>query len=505
MFRVDPIATYASARPESAAVVELESGRRWSFAQFSASIDRLAAWLVDELGPGSGARVGTLMKNSAEMLLLQHAAARAGAIFVPFNWRLTPAELAGLCADAEPALLFRDADLEAPSNAQRIMPGDVICELGTPNAQPTPSARRTFEQTTTLLYTSGTSGKPKGVMLSDANLFWGSLNFIYGYDLSPRSVALCDMPLFHTAGLHGITRSTLQAGGCVLISRGFDPPTTLARLSDPALGVTHYMCVPQMATRLWNEPGFAPEELRRLVAWAIGGAPNPQAQVERFVDAGIPMSDGFGMSETCSNFGMPAHDLTQIRKKAGSCGLPFMALEAKVVDDNGLSLIDGQTGELWVRGPCVTQGYWNQPEATAKAFRDGWFCTGDAARRDADGYYYIVDRRKDMYISGGENVYPAEIEAVVAELPSVAECAVIGIPDAHWGEVGRAYIVPAPEHEDGHTVSADEVMRHCERRLARFKLPKSVIITDTLPRTASGKVQKHLLRQIASEEQGAKL
>jgi fatty-acyl-CoA synthase len=336
-------------------------------------------------------------------------------------------------------------------------------------------------------------------MLSDTNLFWGSLNFGYGYALSPHSVALCDMPLFHTAGLHGIARSTLQAGGCVLVSRGFDPPTTLARLTDPALGVTHYMCVPQMAARLWNEPGFAAEKLHKLEAWALGGAPNPKAQVERFVDAGIRMSDGFGMSETCSNFGMPAHDLALVRRKAGSCGLPFMALEAKIVDPEGRDVPDGQTGELCVRGPCVSRGYWNQPELSEKAFRGGWFCTGDAALRDLDGFYYIVDRRKDMYISGGENVYPAEVEAVVAELAAVAECAVIGVPDAQWGEVGRAYVVPAP----GQNITAEHVMRHCAERLAKFKLPKTIVVTDVLPRTASGKVQKHVLKVRASEEREA--
>jgi len=491
MFRVDPIATHACAHPEGVALIELESGRRWTFAQLSSSVDRLAAWLVDVLGPGSGARIGTLMKNSPEMLMLQLAAARAGAIFVPLNWRLATAELAALCADAGLSLLFHDADLRPPSLEGRIMLGSELSELGAAGDRPARSARRTWDQTTTLLYTSGTSGKPKGVMLSDANLFWGSLNFIGGYDLSYRSVALCDMPLFHTAGLHGITRSTLHAGGCVLISRGFDPATTLRRLSDPALGITHYMCVPQMAARLWNEPGFAPEQLGKLVAWAIGGAPNPQAQVERFVDAGICMSDGFGMSETCSNFGMPIYDLARIRDKAGSCGLPFMALEAKVVDDAGRELADGETGELWVRGPSVSIGYWNQPEQTREAWREGgWFCTGDAARRDADGYYYIVDRRKDMYISGGENVYPAEVEAILAELADVAECAVIGVPDLRWGEVGRAYIVPVP----GRCVTAEQIMMHCEHRLARFKLPRSVIVTDVLPRTASGKVQKHLLR-----------
>jgi fatty-acyl-CoA synthase len=304
------------------------------------------------------------------------------------------------------------------------------------------------------------------------------------------------MPLFHTAGLYAATRVPIQAGGCVLISRGFDPEQTLSRLADPALGITHYFSVPQMAARLWNQPGFKPEMLHGLVGWAIGGAPNPKAQTERFVNAGIKITEGFGMSETGSNFGMPTHDSALLKRKAGSCGLPFMTVEAKIVDDEGKELPNGHTGELWLRGPCITSGYWNQPETTAKAFSDDWFMTGDAAVKDADGFYYIADRKKDMYISGGENVYPAEIEAAICELAYVAECAVVGVPDAQWGEVGRVYVVPVP----GRAITAEEVISHCARRLAKFKIPKSAVITDSLPRTASGKLQKHLLKSRALGE-----
>jgi fatty-acyl-CoA synthase len=193
---------------------------------------------------------------------------------------------------------------------------------------------------------------------------------------------------------------------------------------------------------------------------------------------------------------MPTHDIELLCNKAGSCGVPFMTVEPKIVDDEGHEVPAGTVGELWLRGPCITSGYWNQPETTAKAFRDGWFVTGDAALRDEDGFYYIVDRRKDMYISGGENVYPAEVEAAIAELTEVAECAVVGIPDARWGEVGRVYVVPLP----GRAITADALLAHCAGRLAKFKVPRTAVITDSLPRTSSGKVQKHLLRKRAIEE-----
>jgi fatty-acyl-CoA synthase len=251
-----------------------------------------------------------------------------------------------------------------------------------------------------------------------------------------------------------------------------------------------------MAATLWNQPGFKPESLRTLVGWAIGGAPNPKAQTERFTAAGIRITEGFGMTETGSNFGMPTHDPALLLTKAGSCGLPFLTVEARIVDEDGNDVPHGERGELWVRGPSVTAGYWNQPEITAKAFHDGWFMTGDAAMQDSDGFFYIVDRKKDMFISGGENVYPAEVEAAIAELAEVGECAVVGVPDERWGEVGRVYVIPVA----GRSIDAATILAHCDKRLARFKVPKTAVVTNSIPRTASGKVQKHVLRAQAIKE-----
>jgi fatty-acyl-CoA synthase len=494
--RFDPVASYALSNPAGQAVVDLESERRWNYAELNASVDRLAAWLVSEFGPNSEVRVATLTRNCAEMLILQIAGTRAGTIFVPFNWRLAPAELAALAADASPEIVFHDPEFAPPSKVKRALPVADMLALGSAGAQPPERARRPFNAVATLLYTSGTSGRPKGVMLSEENSFWGCANFIYGNDVTMHSVFLCDMPLFHTAGLYAASRVPIQAGGCVLISKGFDPRKTLQRLSDPALEVTHYFSVPQMAATIWNQPDFKPEMLQGLVGWAIGGAPNPKAQTLRFVNAGIKITEGFGMSETGSNFGMPTHDIGILCSKAGSCGLPFMTIETRIVDDDGNSVPAGQVGELWLRGPCVASGYWNQPGTTAKAFRDGWFITGDAAMMDEDGFYYIVDRKKDMYISGGENVYPAEVEAAIAELAHVSECAVVGVPDERWGEVGRVYVIPIT----GRSITPEEVIAHCAQRLARFKVPRTAVITDGLPRTASGKVQKHLLKSRAIQE-----
>lgn len=486
---IDSIRTYAVSTPGRLAIGCCETGRRWTWAELDRAVDRAAAWLVEQLGAGSGKRVATLTRNHPNMLVLQHACTRAGAIFVPYNWRLATAEIAALMADAEPSLIFHDAEFTVPDYpAPRHLLADLET-LGTAGARAPASARRGWEEPTTLLYTSGTSGRPKGVMISEANAFWGPTNFIHGSLVSHDSVFLCDMPLFHTAGLFAAARVPILCGGTVWISAGFDAAKTIARMADRDLGVTHYFSVPQMATVIWQHPDFTPEKLHGLKLYVTGGAPNPRAQVERFAKAGIRFSDGFGMSETGSNFAMPVLDEARLLEKAGSCGLPLIGVQTRIVDDEGNDVAQGETGELWVRGPSVTQGYWNQPELTAKAFHDGWFKTGDAAMMDADGFFYLVDRKKDMYISGGENVYPAEVEAALAELPEIAESAVIGVPSERWGEVGRAFVVL----KAGASLSAEQITAHCIARLAKFKVPASVILTDSLPRTASGKVQKHLL------------
>lgn len=491
----DPVKTYAQCNPESLAVVDIETERQWTYSRLDIAIDQLASWVVEEFGCQSEVRLATLSKNCAEMLILQFACVRAGAIFVPFNWRLAGAEIESLASDAQPKIVFHDPDMVPPSGLKAELI-ETMLNFGQEGSAPPKEARRPFEATSTLLYTSGTSGRPKGVMLSEANNFWGCSNLIYGNAVTMHSVFLCDMPLFHIAGLSAAARTPIQAGGTVLISQGFDPKKTLERLSDPAFKVTHYFSVPQMATTLWNQPEFDASKLGNIVAWAIGGAPNPKAQSERFVKAGIRISEGFGMSETGSNFAMPPHNLDLLLEKAGSCGLPLMMIEAKIIDDNGNEVPTGERGELWVRGPSIAAGYWNQPELTAKAFPNGWFVTGDAATCDGDGFYHIVDRKKDMYISGGENVYPAEVEAVISEMADVGECSIVGVPDERWGEVGRVYIIPVP----GQSVTGEQVIDHCAARLAKFKVPKTAVVTDIIPRTASGKVQKHILKARAIEE-----
>ena len=499
---LDAIGYFAKVQPNRAAVEDLGSGLKLTYLEFDRRIDRTAALLEGLLGAPEGERVAYLGRNSADLLSVHFACIRVGAIFVPLNWRLGPNEIVLLIEDCAPRLLFLDEEFAAAAasragegSIERVLPTDLDgfnALLATASERPSVARPSRADQPSTLLYTSGTTGRPKGVMLSERGAFASTLNFSLCTRLDASSVMLCDMPLFHVAGLMSGARAPLSVGGRVLISPRFEPGLALRRLSDPALGVTHTFYVTQMTQTLREHPDYAGADLSRLVCLVTGGAPNPAANVQRWLDDGGIMADGFGMSEVGSAFNMPIDDPDLIRRKVGSSGLPLISLRFRLVGADGREVAPMQVGELRLKGPSVTLGYWNQPEATAATFDDeGWLKTGDLAYADEDGFLFLVDRLKDMFISGGENVYPTEIEAIIAELDQVSEAAVIAVPDPQWGEVGLAYVVPAP----GHTITPDEVTAHVKSRLARYKAPKDVIITDSLPRTASGKLQKNILRE----------
>jgi fatty-acyl-CoA synthase len=434
------------------------------------------------------------------ILIVHFACARTGMIFQPLNWRLSGAEILALVRDAAPGILIYQAEFEAAAqialadaDVAHVVRGDKALADAIAAAPPATASRtRNPDAPITLLYTSGTTGKPKGVIVTARNAWATAFNFATVNEVAPRDVLLCDMPFFHVAGLFGVARAALLMGATVLISDRFVPATALRRLSDRSLGITHYFAVPQMATAMLQDPSYAQSDLTRLKALVIGGAPLPKSVVERLLADGIPPVEGYGLSEGGTIFGMPI-DRKAIAERAGMCGVAAMLIDVRLVDPHGHDAKVGEVGEIWLKGPSVTPGYWQQPEATEKAFQDGWFKTGDAACRDADGFYQIVDRWKDMYISGGENVYPAEVESVLAEHPAISEAAVVGVADTQWGESGCAYIVTrAP-------LTADDVTRHCRERLAHYKVPKHVHFIDLLPRTGSGKVKKDDLRHAFHE------
>lgn len=484
MDAVDFVAFHARATPTRLAAVELDESRSYSYAALDDAIARCAAVLADA-GVGRSDRVVAVAKNHVLLVVLHHACARLSAVFAPLNVRLARAELDALVARTRPKLVVGDprlgevcADLTLPELSRRmehvrpLSPG--------PIAPDAPSL---------LLYTSGTSGTPKGALLSERNLFDTVLNFGLFGRATRESVFLCDAPMFHVIGLVNNTRVALHLGGTFLVSSGFDPARTLARLMDPALRISHYFCVPQMLDALAAQPGFDARRIGARTTIFTGGAPHAASAIRRFAEAGLVVSHGYGMTEVGCVFHCPP-ELEQVQRHAGSVGMPSPRVSLRIVDDAGRPVPEGETGELHVRGEGVFCGYFEDAAATEAAFVDGWFATGDLFRRDAHGHYHVVDRKKNMFISGGENVYPAELEAHLEGFPGLRDAAVVGVPDPRWGEVGHLAFVPA---QPG-SVRAEALLAHLEARVGRFKLPRHVSELPELPRTASGKLQRHVLR-----------
>ncbi|MER9306265.1 AMP-binding protein [Mesorhizobium sp. M0496] len=487
----DPVALHAGTQPDRIACVDLATGRRWTYAALDETIQRAVRVLETGYDIEQGQRIATLARNSADLLILQQAAMRLGAIFVPLSWRLASAERQAILADCDPVLLLHDTVLETVLPTGRT-PIEVTAFAAAVEAQ-VPAARRPLpasDAPSIILYTSGTSGRPKGVVITEANAFATAVNFGVLGRVGNASVFLCDAPMFHVIGLITSLRPPLLQGGTVLISSGFDAGVTNRRLADPALGITHYFCVPQMARMLRDHPDFAPAHWTSLTAIFTGGAPNPAADILWWLAQGVRMADGFGMTEAGTVLGMPV-EADRITGKPGSAGLPAPMIGLRIVDGDGRDVATDEPGEIWLSGPSITPGYWNRPEETARAFTaDGWFRTGDIARRDEEGFVTLVDRLKDMFISGGENVYPVEIEMALLDHPDITEAAVIGIADERWGEVGRAFVVL----KSGCVLDPGDLASYCGERIARYKVPKEFLLTDALPRTASGKIQKHILR-----------
>lgn len=497
----DWIAHHADSRPTKEAIRDLGSDRTFTYSDLDARVDAMAAHL-GSLGIGRGDRVGVLAHNGVEFFDIQFACARTGSICVLLNWRLTTTELEYILGDSSPKLLVHDISFaDSATELQKLCKIDTLLAIdgGTQDSdyeqaiaasmgKPVEPVALTHDDLITIMYTSGTTGLPKGAMITHGMNFWNSINLGIPAAISIDTVHLNILPLFHTGGLNCYSNPVLHAGGTVVLLKGFEPGETLGLLGDPEQGITHFFAVPAPYQFMIQHPDFETTDLSRLQMAGVGGAPCAMKILQTWADRGVLLTQGFGMTETS-----PACiflDPRDALRKIGSTGKALLHTEYRIVNEAGGDCAPGEVGELWVAGPNITPGYWNRPDATADAFEGRWLKTGDAARSDDEGFVFIVDRWKDMYISGGENVYPAEVENVLYQITGVVEAAVIGVPDDRWGEVGLAVLVV----EADTTIERTAVQEHCVGKLAKFKIPHDIAVIEALPRNATGKVLKRELR-----------
>jgi fatty-acyl-CoA synthase len=492
----DWIAHHAMRTPGKTAVVDLATERSFTYAQMDDRVGRLAQHLRERRGVKRGDRVAVLALNTTDTLEVQFACGRLGAIFVPLNVRLTVPELEYIVGDAAPQVMVHDDELA--ETAQKVVQ---LCKVpqtllfGPAYEAAIKSAQRlarpeevSHDDVSTIMYTSGTTGRPKGCMITHGMTFWNAVNLTSCMKITQEVVTLTVLPLFHTGGLNCYSNPALHAGGTVLIMKTFDPGLALKLIGDPKSGINLFLGVTATYQFMQQHPLFAEADFSNIKCAGIGGSPTPVAMLELWQSRGLALQQAYGMTETSP--AVLALDREDAVRKAGSAGKPVLHTQTRVVRPDGTDAPVGELGELWVKGPNVTPGYWNRPDANATSFTDGWLHTGDATRVDEEGFYFIVDRWKDMYISGGENVYPAEVEDVLYRMPAIAEAAVIGIADERWGESGLAIIALKP----GQTADEAVIMAHCRANLARFKCPREVRFVDALPRNATGKVHKPTLR-----------
>ena len=502
------IERWADHRPDAVAVAF--EGVEHSYRSFADQIAATAGWLADQ-GVGEGDRVAWLGPNRPAALQLMLGCSWLGAIYLPLNSRLTPPEHRWILDHAEPALLAVDstfAEHGAASGApckRREVPDepDGFAAAGT-----TPARRGTPDHPVLLAYTSGTTGHPKGALLDQAAMAANAVNSTHAHDLTSEDRVLTTIPLFHVGGLNIQTLPALLGGAAVLIERAFDAGQFLDDVEQ--WQPTWTVLVPAALTAVAAHPRFASADLSSLRGIMTGSSPVPIAATEPFFDRGVAVGQIYGSTETAPIAVHLRCDEAAAHRR--SCGKPSTMCEVRIVTDAGADAAAGERGELWVRGPSVLREYWRDGGATAEVLVEGWFRTGDVGHADDEGWIFIDDRRKDMIISGGENIYPAELEEVLARSDLVSEATVVGVPDDRWGEVPVIVAVrptQAPRStdrrtDDGDADTAAALLRLFEGKLARFKHPKAVFWTEQLPRTALGKVRKHEVRAMLSKNQGVR-
>jgi fatty-acyl-CoA synthase len=484
------IAHRGARSPEAVALVDAATADRCTYAELEQRVISRASGLR-ERGVRRGDRVAVVGLNSVGYLETLFAISWVGAVAVPVNFRLSATEIGFILDDAHPVVLVHDATFatlaKAATEAAELATPRLVEDVTLPSHGEPAAETVGADEVAMLMYTSGTTGRPKGAMLTHGNLEWNAVNMLTaGEGLRPTDTTLAVAPLFHIGGLALFTLPLLYAGGTVVVAGGFDPRQVLEVIVREKVTV-HFM-VPAMWAAMSQVPDFDSYDLSQLRYLLCGGAPCPVTVIEFYERKGLTFVEGFGMTELA-----PAALVLEsafVRSHAGSVGRPFLHVEVRIVDERDEDVAPGEVGELVLRGPNVFAGYWGLPEATAEAMRGGWFHSGDLARQDAEGFVTLVDRKKDMIISGGENVYPIEVEQILHRHPGVADVAVIGAPDHRWGETIVAVIVPAPDA----AIDGDQIITYCRERIAHFKCPRRVEVVDELPRNATGKLLKRELR-----------
>lgn len=485
--------------PTRVGLIEGLGGAEITFQDWNERVNRTANF-IKSLGVGRGDRVTVYASNCPEYVDLFWAAGKLGFVLHNLNWRLTVHELRQIVADAEPKVFIYSEDW-APQ-VEELRPTFTTVEhvvaIGKAGGPDRPftdregmpgilEAQPDLDQDDIwgIYYTGGTTGLPKGAILTHGNVTWNSVNTITSWGITADHVAPLQLPFFHIGGPNIFMVPLVHVGGTTVLCKGFDIDESYDLVERG--GITHYVAVPTMYQMLQAHPRWETADFSRMALVISGGAPCPLPIMEKFWDKGVDFKMGYGLTEAAgNNFWLPKE---RIREKTTSVGYPIFHIEMKIVDEDGAEVGTNEAGELLIRGPHVTPGYWRHPEATAETIKDGWLWTGDLAVKDDEGFFTIKGRSKDMFISGGENVYPAEVESVMLAYPGVAEAALVGIPHDVWGEVGKAYLVTAPDA----AFDEEAFVAFLEGRLAKYKLPRSVVVMDEIPKTAIGKIDKKLL------------
>nr|BFD61565.1 long-chain fatty acid--CoA ligase [Bdellovibrio sp. HM001] len=485
--------------PQNIAIQDGDTGREFSYARLFELANKGAKLLQQNFHVGQGDRVAVLATNELEYVFLFFALQRLGAIMVPINFRLTQREVRHILTDSAPKLVVLQENL---NHLIEDLSTDVVPQkLFLQGSDSFASALEAFsdssetaflpteEDPVMILYTSGTTGSPKGAVLTYKMLFWNSINTTLRLNISQTDCTVIFLPFFHTGGWNVLTTPFIHRGAKVVFLKKFDADQIL-RLSEEQKA-TLLFGVPTTMDMMARSPLFKSVDLSRIRYAIVGGEPMPLELIKTWDKKGVPVRQGYGLTEFGPNvFSLNEEDAI---RKIGSIGFPNFYIDAKVVDNEGHELGSNQVGELVLRGPMIMQGYWNNEKATQETIKDGWLHTGDLVRRDEEGYFYVVGRKKDMFISGGENVYPPEVEQILRSHPAVLEAAVIGVPDEKWGEVGKAFIVRQKPD-----LTAEDLLNHCAKNLAKFKIPKHFVFLATLPKGDSGKILKRQLMETAA-------